>query len=80
MTGDPGATVTLQLSCTKCGHGINLWCEAWNEGGQPQAITYACPSCGVDQLAEIPAARVSPSLRDDGLVSNIIISTLISGL
>ena len=57
-----------------------LWCEGWNEGGQTQPITYACPSCGVDQQVELPVTRVSPSQRDDNLVSNIIISTLISGL
>ena len=80
MTGDPGGKVTLQLSCSKCGHGINLWCEGWNEGGQTQSMTYVCPWCGVDQQADIPATRVSPSQRDDNLVSNIIISTLISGV
>jgi hypothetical protein len=80
MTADPAGAVTLQLSCSKCGQGINLWCEGWNEGGQPQPINYACPCCGVNQQAEIPATRVSPSHRDDDLVSNIIISTIISGL
>jgi hypothetical protein len=77
---NPGGTVTLQLSCSKCGQGINLWCEGWNEGGQAQPMTYPCPSCGANQQTEIPATRVSPSQRTDHLGRNMIISTIISGL
>ena len=80
MNADPDGTITLPLSCNKCGHGINLWCEGWNEGGQTQTMTYACPTCGVNQQAEIPATRVSPSMRDDDLLARLTISTIISGL
>jgi hypothetical protein len=77
---DVNGTVTLPLNCAKCGGGINLWCEGWIDGGQAQPFTFACPSCGVDQRAEIPATRVSPSLRDDNLAASLIVSTIISSL
>ena len=80
MSADPDGPVTLMLCCDKCGQGINLWCEGRNENGQPQPITYTCPSCGADQQVETPAARVSASVRVDHLGTRMIISTIISGL
>ena len=77
---DSGTTVTLPLSCTSCGNGINLWCEGWIEGGQAQPMTYACPSCGVEQRSEIPATRVSASLRDDNFATSMIVAATISSL
>jgi len=77
---DVSGTTTLSLNCVRCGGGINLWCEGWVEGGQIQSIVFACPSCGVDQRVEIPATRVSASLRDDNLAARLIISTIISSL
>jgi hypothetical protein len=80
MNADPGGNITLELSCDKCGHGINLWCEGWDKGGPAHAMTFACPSCGANQRTEIPATRVSASRRDDHSLTNIVISTIFSGL